>query len=93
MWFLDQRLRCTDNLEGLHQQIKQSIVNLYILGSELILPLNVSTGSSIEAPSCFFLIFHHGYQSDHLSEISYNKFGISWTEKKVDKYIEILLVV
>lgn len=35
MWFLDQRLRCTDNLEGLHQQIKQSIVNLYILVSEL----------------------------------------------------------
>lgn len=35
MWFLDQRLRRTDNLEGLHQQIKQSIVNLYILGSEL----------------------------------------------------------
>lgn len=35
MWFLDQRLRCTYNLEGLHQQIKQSIVNLYILVSEL----------------------------------------------------------
>lgn len=77
MWFLDQRLRCADNLEGLHQQIKRALLIFIFWALNWILPLNVSTGSSMEAPSCFFLIFHHGYQSDHFSEISYNKFGIS----------------
>lgn len=63
MWFLDQRLRCTDNLEGLHKQIKQSIVILLILVSGL--------NSSIERVDRkfdlgafrFYFILHHGYQS------------------------------
>lgn len=77
MWFLDQRLRCTDNLEGLHQQIKQSIVNLYILVSELDSSIERVDRKFDGGAFLFLFNFHHGYQSDHFSEISSNKFGIS----------------
>lgn len=63
MWFLDQRLRCTDNFEGLHKQIKQSIVNLFILGSGLNSYIErVDRKFDLGAFRLYFIL-HHGYQS------------------------------